>query len=116
MTFIRHHFNNLKLAHKFALLFTFAITLTGLTGIGIVKYITEKYNQELYIKTSLNMDYLVSNIETGLKDVENITWYLAENPQIQESLTIYSESTDTQERARNKRLLYDSLYSYYNSE
>ncbi len=116
MTFIRHHFNNLKLAHKFALLFTFAIMLTGLTGIGIVNYVTEKYNQELYIKTSLNMDYLVSNIETGLKDVENITWYLAENPQIQESLTIYSESTDTQERARNKRLLYDSLYSYYNSD
>ena len=115
MAFIKYYFNNLKLAQKFAFIFTIAITLTGLTGIGIINFITEKYNQELYNKTSLIMDYLVSNLETGLKDVENITYYLVENPLIQESLTIYSESTNTEERARNKRLLYDSLYSYYNS-
>lgn len=115
MKLMKRWFNNLKLAHKFALIASLALLVISLTAMALLKYVTDKYNQVLYEKTSMAMDYLVSNLETGLKDIATVTDYLTDNAQIQDVLTVYTRSEALEERARSKRSLYDSLYSYFNS-
>lgn len=115
MKVLKRHFNNMKLANKFALLFTAALLVISLTGIGILRFIIRKYDRELYVRTSMTMDYLVSDLESGLKEIATTTDYLLDNAQIQSALTLYSESDDVEERARSKRQIYDSLYPFFNS-
>lgn len=108
-------FNNLKLVNKFALISSLALAVISLMGMGIVQYITGEYNRELYNKTSIAMEYLAADLEAGLKEVATATDYLVDDDQIQTALSIYGQSEDSGERARSKRKVYDSLYSYFNS-
>ena len=113
---MKYFFRNLNLAKKFALIFALALSVICLTGISVICFITDKYNQELYAKTQLAMDFLVTDLETSLKEIAVTTDYLIENQQIQQALTQYHAADSTEEKARSKRLLYDNLYSYFNSD
>lgn len=115
MTIILSGFNNLKLVNKFALISSLALAVISLTGMGIVGYITGKYDQELYQKTSISMDYLAADLEAGLKEIATATDYLLDDAQIQEILGLYSQIENSGERARSRRRIYDNLYSYFNS-
>lgn len=115
MAVIKQHLNNIKLAHKFALLSTTALLLISFAGMFLVWHISKLYHQQLYEKTSVAMTYLVSDLENRLREIATATDYLVDDDQIQAALTIYDKSENTEERARNKRSIYDKLYSYYNS-
>lgn len=112
---IRRHLNNLKLAHKFALLSTISLLVLSATGTYLVCYISRLYHKELYAKTSASMASLISDLENQMKEIATATDYLVDDDQIQAALTIYSKSADTGEKARNKQKIYNDLYSYFNT-
>lgn len=115
MKCLKRYLNNLKLTYKFVLLSTTALLFTSIIGMCIISYVSSLYHQELYSRTSTSMAYLVSDLENHLKSVATATDYLLDNDEIQTALTIYAQSSDTGEKARNKRKIYDNLYSYFNT-
>ncbi|WP_179292624.1 sensor histidine kinase [Bacillus sp. 7884-1] len=107
---------NLKIKYKLFLLvswimvISFSFTFFGLT------YAFQIYDEQIYSKSSQVLSTSSNSIESELKDLEDLSYNILTDPQIQQYLSSISKDSTEYDKFRMRTNVLDKLLSYANKE
>jgi two-component system, sensor histidine kinase YesM len=89
---------------------SFSFTFFGLT------YAFQIYDEQIYSKSSQVLSTSSNSIESELKDLEDLSYNILTDPQIQQYLSSISEDSTEYDKFRMRTNVLDKLLSYANKE
>lgn len=114
--FIRNIYDNLRIKHKLFLLvslimvISFSFTVTGL------QYAFNVYDEQLYQKSSQVLFMSSNNIENEMKKIEELSFDITADVEIQNSLDLMRKRPLEYERFRIRTAIIDRLLDYAGSQ
>ncbi|MBT2720552.1 sensor histidine kinase [Bacillus sp. ISL-46] len=113
---LKKQYHNLKIKYKLFLLvswimvISFSFTFFGLT------YAFHIYDEQIYSKSSQVLSTSSNSIESELKNLEELTYNILTDSQIQQYLSSISEDSTEYDKFRLRTNMLDKLLSYANKE
>ncbi|MEH6995010.1 hypothetical protein V7075_20235 [Neobacillus drentensis] len=113
---LRKQYLNLKIKYKLFLLvswimiISFSFTFFGLT------YAFQIYDEQIYSKSSQVLSTSSNSIESELKDLEDLSYNILTDPQIQQYLSSISKDSTEYDKFRMRKNVLDKLLGYANKE
>lgn len=83
---LREYFRNTNLANKMILIYIFFLGITAMITTGVLQISLKIYDEKLYEKSLQELDFFSQKINDSLQDVENLSYSIAMDTEIQEQL------------------------------
>ncbi|WP_042456044.1 cache domain-containing sensor histidine kinase [Neobacillus dielmonensis] len=113
---IKRNYQNLKIKNKlFILIFSILILSFSFAFMGL-QYAFHIYDEQLYSKSSQVLSTSSNSIEGELKHMEEVTYSILTDPQIQQYLASVSQDGSEYEKFLLRNKMMDKLWSYVNRE
>lgn len=109
-------FKHLKIKHKLSLLIALIVMITFAFTVIVQQYAFSLYDSQLYQKSAQVLNLSSSAIETELKRLENVTYTIVADTQIQSMLQGIRTSDSDYDRLVLRQHVLDRLFSYAGSE
>lgn len=111
------YFRNLKLAKKMILVYGLFLGITVAITLSALQISLNIYDEKLYEKSLQELDFFSQQVNDSLKEVENLSYSIAMDPEIQEQLAKMSSLNDlsaeySYERYVFRSMLINELYSH----
>ncbi|WP_462409137.1 cache domain-containing sensor histidine kinase [Neobacillus sp. Marseille-QA0830] len=113
---IKRNYQNLKIKNKlFILIFSILILSFSFAFMGL-QYAFHIYDEQLYSKSSQVLSTSSNSIEGELKHMEEVTYSILTDPQIQQYLASVSQDGSEYEKYLLRNKMMDKLWSYVSRE
>lgn len=113
---IKKRYHNLKIKYKLFLLVSWIMILSfSFTFFGL-QYAFGIYDEQIYSKSSQVLNTSSNSIENELKQMEEVTYSILTDPQIQQYLSSDSKDSTEYEKFNLRNNMMDKLLSFVNKE
>ncbi len=109
---LRMRYTNLPLKIKITVIVYASFLLLGIVFSINLHKLTNYYDQDMYRTNAQLLDNVISNIESEMSAISNMSDYIISDNVIQESLTELLESNSRYKTATYKRDAYEALFTY----
>lgn len=110
------YYNNMKIKNKLSLLITLIVMMAFICAVIVQQYAFSIYDEQLYLKSSQVLHLSSSAIEAELERVEQLSFTIITDTQIQSLLHLISNSDSDYDRLIQSQRLVDLLLNYAGSE
>lgn len=113
---LKRQYDNLKIKYKLFVLVSWIMILSfSFTFFGL-NYAFKIYDQQIYSKSSQVLSTSANSIENELKNLEEVSYNILTDPQIQQYLSSISEDVSEYDKYLLRTQMIDKLLSYVNKE
>ncbi|MGI8384315.1 cache domain-containing sensor histidine kinase [Robertmurraya sp. P23] len=113
---LKRRYDNLKIKYKLFVLVSWIMVLSfSFTFFGL-SYAFKMYDEQIYSKSSQVLSTSSNSIENELKRMEDVSYNILTDPQIQQYLSLIMEDSTEYEKFRLRNQMSDKLLSYVNKE
>lgn len=105
-------YRRLKLKHKLFFILSLQAIIFSLLGLGALNVGFHIYDGQLYHEAAKVLNFSSINVETKLHDIQNLSYDIITNTQIQEYLTMMQEAETTYDKYHIREKLEDKLAAY----
>ncbi|SDM43429.1 sensor histidine kinase [Bacillus sp. OK048] len=113
---LKSHYDNLKIKYKLFILVSWIMFVSlSFTFFGL-QYAFQIYDEQIYSKSSQVLSTSSNSIESELKNLEEVTYNILTDPQIQQYLDSFSEDGTEYEKFSLRTKMMDKMLSYVNKE
>lgn len=113
---LKRRYDNLKIKYKLFVLVSWIMVLSfSFTFFGL-SYAFRMYDEQIYSKSSQVLSTSSNSIENELKRMEDVSYNILTDPQIQQYLSLIVEDGTEYEKFRLRNQMSDKLLSYVNKE
>ncbi|WP_284638954.1 cache domain-containing sensor histidine kinase [Paenibacillus silviterrae] len=116
LRFVIDAYRHMKIKNKLSLLITFSIAASLAFTVLVQQYAFSIYDEQIYDKSSRVLNLSSSAIETELKRLEQLSYNIIADEQIQGWLTSLRDNPSEYDRLIIRQFLIDRLFSYTGSE
>lgn len=113
---LKKQYDNLQIKYKLFLLVSWIMVISfSFTFFGL-QYAFHIYDEQIYSKSSQVLSTSSNSIESELKALEDLSYNILTDPQIQQYLSTIREETTEYDKFRQSTNMLDKLLSYANKE
>jgi len=113
---LKKQYHNLQIKYKLFLLVSWIMVISfSFTFFGL-QYAFHIYDEQIYSKSSQVLSTSSNSIESELKNLEDLSYNILTDPQIQQYLSAKGEETTEYDKFRLSTNMLDKLLSYANKE
>ena len=113
---LKRHYDNLKIKYKLFIIVSWIMFISlSFTFFGL-QYAFQIYDEQIYSKSSQVLSTSSNSIESELKNLEEVTYNILTDPQIQQYLASFSENGTEYEKFSLRTKMMDKMLSYVNKE
>lgn len=113
---LKKQYANLQIKYKLFLLVSWIMVISFSFAFFGLQYAFHIYDEQIYSKSSQVLSTSSNSIESELKDLEDLTYNILTDPQIQQYLSSISEDSTEYDKFRMRTNMLDKLLSYANKE
>jgi two-component system sensor histidine kinase YesM len=115
-TVLKKRYANLKIKYKLFILISLIMIISfSFTFIGL-QYAFNSYDKQIYSKSSQVLSTSSNSLEYELKKIEDVSYSILTDPQIQQELAAERDQSNDYEKFRIRSVLADKLLNYVNND
>lgn len=103
---------NIALRKKITIIMFFSLFFICIAYLVNLHFLTKQYDNDMYETNAQLLNNVISNIESEMSTITNISNYLTADATIQENLTYLLDNNSNIKQAVVKRNAYEALYTY----
>lgn len=105
-------FQNVALRKKITLIVIISLLLICISFLINLHFLTKQYDNDLYDANAQLLNNVITNIESQMSTIADISSYVTADTSIQESLTYLLDNQENTKTAISRRDAYEALYPY----
>lgn len=106
------YLNHLPLRKKMSLIIFITIILLSGVFIGTFQNLIQQYDQSLYRTNAQLLDIVITNIESEMASIEDLSNYITTDLTVQENLIFLIDNPNSNKQTLARRNAYEALYAY----